>query len=99
MLHEFESLLFACPNEVAAVMCRPDGGAKLQEVREQFATPEEINEGAETHPSKRILNFFPDYRKRVHGPLATGRAGLETLRAECPHFDGWVSGLEAVGDE
>jgi hypothetical protein len=57
-------------------------------------TPEEINEGATTAPSKRIQAIFPTYQKKVHGPLTVQRIGLDRIRAGCPHFDAWVRLLE-----
>lgn len=58
-----------------------------------FATPEEINEGADTHPAARILKHAPGYRKPLHGPLIANRIGLATIRSRCPHFDQWLTNL------
>ena len=44
--------------------------------------------------SRRIEGLFPEYRKRLHGPLVAGRIGLPVLRRECPHFHRWVCHLE-----
>ena len=88
-LHEFEGLLFSAPEEISNAF----GGMKksiLQSIRNQFSTPEEINQGEETHPSKRLLKLFPEYRKLVYGSLIAGRTGLERIRSVCPHFDEWI---------
>ena len=35
------------------------------------------------------------YEKPLLGAVAALEIGLETMRAECPHFDCWVSRLES----
>jgi len=97
MLHEFEALLFVSPPDLAEAMNAPASLSDLEEIRDDFPTPEDINEGEDTHPSRRISKVFPQYQKRLHGPLVTGRVGLDALREECPHFAQWVSLLESVG--
>jgi len=97
-LHEFEALLFVAPSELGGVV--RGGNALLRELERVtvgFSSPEEINDGRETHPSARVTDLAPTYRKALHGPLAAGRIGLEKMRQSCPHFDGWVSRLEALG--
>lgn len=39
----------------------------------------------------------PGYRKVFMGPLAIEEIGLEVIRSHCPHFDGWLRRLEALG--
>ena len=67
--------------------------AKLAAIREQFSSPEEINDGDETAPSKRIETLLPDFVKPVSGVLIANKIGLPKLRAECAHFDRWVARL------
>ena len=43
--------------------------------------PEEVNDGPETAPSKRLLASVPGYRKTLHGVFACELAGLPALRA------------------
>jgi hypothetical protein len=38
----------------------------------------------------------PSYEKPLLGALAALEIGLEKIRAECPHFDGWVRRLESL---
>jgi hypothetical protein len=59
-------------------------------------SPEEINDGPETHPSKRLAGLFPTYRKPLDGPQIAGRIGLPAIRAACKHFDAWLAKLEAL---
>lgn len=97
-LHEFEALLFA---DVAAFETL--GGVSLQdmdalrEIRAQFASPEQINDGIESSPSKRIEHVLGRYRKSLDGPGIAARIGLAGIRTECPRFDAWVARLEALG--
>lgn len=83
-LHEFEALLFS---RTEAFLSVPDACAssvaKLQDVRIRFPSPEQINDGKETAPSKRILKCLPRYRKEVHGPRIARRIGLTAIRTEC----------------
>ncbi len=99
-LHEFEALLLADPECFA---CRFDGATKsierLQSLVTEFDSPEQINDGQETAPSKRIIAEFPEYTelKRTDGPSLAGLIGLTSLRNKCPHFDYWLKRLEQLG--
>ncbi|MCX6924116.1 MAG: DUF4276 family protein [Verrucomicrobia bacterium] len=94
-LHEFETWLFASPTELRRVMTEPQKQPQFEAIRAGVGTPEEINERPQFAPSKRIETIFPAYKKTLHGPTTAGRIGLERIRAECPHFDGWIKRLEA----
>jgi len=93
-VHEYESLLFVRP-ECFADWASDDVVRELVATR-QMADPEDINDSPHTAPSKRILAIMPSYQKPVHGPLIACDIGLDALRANCPHFDGWLSRLEAL---
>lgn len=95
-LHEFEALLFSEPAEFDSQFPGRRGGQLVAKIRNEFGSPEEIDEGAETHPAKRLLKLFPDYHKATVGPILAGRIGLEKMRAQCPHFNSWVTKLERV---
>ena len=99
MIHEFEALLFSSPGVLAEVMNSPSAQASLQGIRGAFLTPEDIDDNPQTTPAARVLNLFPGYRKRLHGPITTRRIGLETIRGECAHFNEWVTKLERVGSK
>lgn len=95
-LHEFEALLLAAPEEIEqAVAVGPVAGSLADEVA-GFPSPEEVNDGPDTHPAARIARYFPDYGKVRHGPIVAERIGLAAIRARCPHFDGWLRRLEAL---
>lgn len=97
-LHEFEGLLFSRPETFQAVSgARRTSVAELRGVRSGFASPELINDGKHTAPSKRIQRALPRYRKEVHGPRLASRIGLAAIRLECERFDAWLSRLEELG--
>jgi len=93
-LHEFEALLLADPGEIGTSLSGQT--SRLEEEVSGFRSPEEIDEGPETHPAARIVRLLPSYRKAVHGPLAAARIGLKSMRQRCPHFDNWVTRLERL---
>lgn len=95
MLHEFETFLFVDLTTICGVLNSP-GGIRTSENWDRFSSPEEINEGAQTHPSARILQQFSGYRKPLHGILAIERIGLLRIRQQCPHFDEWNKNTEAL---
>ena len=95
-MHEFEALLFSNPDRFAQEIQRVDLSAKFRAIREEFQTPEDINDSPETAPSKRIENLFPRYEKPLFGVLAVVGIGLPAIRLECPHFNDWLNRLEAL---
>lgn len=95
-LHEFEALVLVDPARCQTAFTDKGIVKQLAQVCEGVASPEEINEGLTTAPSKRILKIFPAYQKTLHGPLATEELGLDALRSACPHFNEWVSRLESL---
>jgi len=95
MLHEFETMLFSnIERVVEAFNNRETCLDKMKSVLAEFHNIEEINEGGDTHPSSRILKIFNDYQKALHGPLITGRIGIDRIRAACRHFDEWLGLME-----
>jgi hypothetical protein len=97
--HEFEALVLAALDALAELL---DGRADLAGITSlrtllQTAAPEDIDDGKDSAPAKRLEAAIPAYRKTVHGPLALGHAGLPKLRSKCPRFDAWVHRLESFG--
>lgn len=99
-LHEFEGLLFSDVNAIDAILKihHPTSSplTTLQQLRDQFSSPEEINEGEATAPSKRLKALYPSYDKAGSGSRIAQRIGLENLRKNCRHFDEWLKKLEAL---
>lgn len=94
MMHEFEGLLFSDTSKFGTGIGRPDLSPHFQAIRDQFTTPEEINDSPQTAPSKRILDLLPGYEKPLMGSLAILEIGLDAIRQECPLFRGWMERLE-----
>lgn len=99
VMHEFEGLLFSDPSRFAQGIGRPDLTFTFQEIRDQFETPEEINDSPITAPSKRIEDIVPGYEKPLMGTLAVREIGFEAILRECPHFRDWINRLEQMGTE
>lgn len=101
-LHEFEALLFADPAKLDWEYLEHDKQiAKLVKVANEFDSPELINQGAETAPSKRIIAQIPEYehQKASVGPMVAEKIGLDEMRKKCPHFREWIGRLEALGTD
>lgn len=95
-LHEFEALLLTAPETIGSVLPGNPFVDRLAEEVAGFRSPEEVDDGPETHPAARIVRLAPLYRKTVHGPLAAERIGLSAIRRSCPHFNEWVTWLEGL---
>jgi hypothetical protein len=95
VMHEFEGLLFSDCSAFSRGIGRTDLEISLREIREDFATPEDINDSPLTAPSRRVETLVPGYEKPLLGVLAVLEIGLSRIREECPHFDGWLKQLES----
>ena len=94
MMHEFESLFFSDCERFGKGIDRPDLTSAFQEIRNHFASPEEINDSPMTAPSKRVEALVAGYEKPLLGTLAILEIGLDAIRRECPHFNDWLTLLE-----
>jgi hypothetical protein len=98
-LHEFEAYLFSQPEQFRPYYPTADGPiAALKAIAEQYPTPELIDDGRQTAPSKRIVAELPDYEdaKTVVGTQVAEAIGLDVIRQKCPHFNSWLFKLEAL---
>ena len=98
-MHEFEALLFSSPLKLAESLGDKKLSSIFQTIRNEFSTPEEIDDNYETCPSRRIEGVFEGFKKTINGITAAGRIGLETIRQECPHFNEWITKLENLGNQ
>lgn len=92
-MYEFEGLLFSSPEKFAQGIDRLDIVHKLKDVRNQFETPEHINNSQHTAPSKRIKQLVKGYQKPLYGVIGALEIGLPTMRQECPIFNTWLNYL------
>lgn len=95
-LHEYEALLFSDPNAFANNIGQPHLAARFHQIRQPFATPEDINNNPNTAPSKQVRGAYPAYRKVLDGLLAAKSVGINSMRHECTHFREWIESLEAL---
>jgi hypothetical protein len=96
MVHEFEGIAYSSPTTTARVLLSPDLAGRLQAERDQFASAEDVNDGHETHPSKRLKNHFPQYQKAAFGPAIASAIGIAQICQDCPHFHEWLQVLEQL---
>lgn len=96
--YEFEGLLFSDVTALSTVEPNWAGYlGKLAKIRVSADTPEHINDGYETKPSKRLESLLrPTYRKTTHGPRAAENISLEVMEKECRHFKSWMDALRAL---
>ncbi len=99
-LYEFETILLCDPSHLALVYEKADAGiAALVAAVAEATSPELVNDGPTTAPSKRIVAGFPQYthQKTTVGVELAACVGLVRTRSLCPHFDAWLRILEALG--
>ncbi len=98
-LHEYEAYLFT---DISVLSHYYEGRTreveKLEQSVDSFKSPEMIDDGFHTAPSKRIIDCLPRYSsdKSTVGVQAAARIGLPQIRRKCPHFASWVERLEGL---
>ncbi len=95
-LHEFEALILSDPQKLDTQF--PDHGSEIRRLVEtaaRFESPELVDDGPTTAPSKRISAAIPEYAKRKAsaGPIVAEKIGLPVLRSRCRHFRRWLQRL------
>lgn len=98
LMHEFEGLLFTNPAAIVDVTRARSSLPGLTSVATAFSTPEDINTGRETAPSKRLAKLGANYGKIAHGARIAAHIGITAIRMACPHFDLWLSKLERLNE-
>ena len=99
-LHEFEGYLFVDVSRFSEFFDNSRRGiVALRKVADSVPSPELVDDGQHTAPSKRISAQFPVYEKlkTTVGPQMAGDIGLAAIRSKCPHFDEWMCRLEGLG--
>ena len=101
-MHEFEAYLYTEVGRFKEFFDNAGNGVReLQTVANSASSPELIDDGQHTAPSKRITAQFPTYErlKATVGPQMAKLIGLQKIRATCPHFDAWIRRLEQLENE
>jgi Domain of unknown function (DUF4276) len=98
-MYEFEGLLFSDCFGLAVAISQRQMYRQLQDIRDEFLSPEDINDSYITAPSKRLRNMYPGYDKPIHGSLASLEIGIDTIRQECQLFDRWLQQLEGLSTQ
>lgn len=99
-LHEFEAMLLAEPHAIAGYFpVRAKQVGSLVAIAANLQSPELVDDGENTAPSKQIGRIIPDYveQKNIAGPIIAEAIGLPTIRKKCPHFDAWLGRIEQLG--
>lgn len=92
-LHEFEAMLFTDITKLKEAYFEYDLTA-LEECIKVQSNPELINNGEETAPSKRILNYIDCFDKANVGVDVLGKMGIENIAEKCRHFSEWMNRIE-----
>ena len=97
-LHEFEALLLSDPQKLDSQFDNSTGIRRLVNMVASFDSPELINDGNDTAPSKRIIGEIPEYErmKPSAAPIVAEKIGLPTLQLKCKHFGEWLCRLETL---
>ena len=97
-LHEFEAWVFAVPDYAANHFGLPSLAEQLATTATAAGGPEAVNNIRETCPSRRLMaalnQHHRPYGKVQDGPNILRKAGLEPIRAACPHFADWLAWME-----
>lgn len=95
--YEFEALVFSDPAQFGQFQPAWERATgRLEAARRGASSPEHVNDGPGTHPSARLQQQLPGYRKVQHGVAVARRIGLDRIRAECRHFGAWLARIEAL---
>jgi len=96
-LHEFEALILSQPQAFVDLFENVQKPTQLLKSDcDKFDSPEDIDEGHETHPKARIKQHIPTYREVIDGPMLAKKIGLTVIRRRCKHFDAWLTTLEQL---
>ncbi len=95
-MHEIEAYMFSDCSTFSQAVGKLGLNFSLQRMRNEFQSPEHINDSEISAPKKRIQALFPEYQETIHGSKALQEIGLDVIRQECPIFNGWISRLETL---
>lgn len=94
-LHEFEALLFSNVEVFRKNFESHEINREaLSLIMNKYASPEDINDGWDTAPSKRLIKWVQGYSKVVYGACLATEIGIDKLKGKCPRFAEWIRKLE-----
>lgn len=100
-IHEFEALLFS--SNVGFEKYYNKRSRFIKSINDIISNnnPEEINDGIDTAPSKRLNNLFlkelnERYKKTYHGILIAKEINMDDYLSRCPHFCDWIERIKSV---
>ena len=93
--HEFEALLFSSMDGFEYLIDDESQLEKIKEIVGNYPNPEDINGGASTAPSKRLLDIF-NYNKAADSVDMLEINGLDVILTKCPRFAAWFSRLAEI---
>ena len=91
-LHEIEALIFSSAKGFNELFDKEEADMKvLNDIVSDFPNPEDIDNGPNTAPSKRLIKAIPGYDKVLYGIGMLQIIGIETILSKCPHFKEWIN--------
>lgn len=93
-LHEIEALIFSSNKGFYEFFDKSEADIEtLNDIILEFPNPEDIDNGPNTAPSKRLKKAIPGYDKVLYGIGMLQVIGMETILSKCPHFKEWIDKL------
>jgi hypothetical protein len=95
-LHEFEGLLFNDLKIFTGNFTEDEfvDFNDFEDIFKQFPNPEDINDGVNSAPSKRLLHHIKGYNKTVYGAILAAEIGITRIKEKCPRFNHWLEKIE-----
>ena len=96
-LCEFEAILFSDPAQFSRI--DPKAKCKVEEIREQYPNPEDINSSYAHCPSRRLESIIEGYSKIIDSRILYSHLDLDKVREQCPHFNQWMTRICALKEK
>lgn len=93
--YEFEALLFSGMEGFEYLIDDEESLAQIKSINNKYPNPEDINGGAETSPSKRLMKIF-DYHKVGDSEDIIELLGFDRIYNKCPRFAQWYDSLTSA---
>lgn len=94
-LHEIEALTFASDKGFKELFDDNEIDlSQIEQIIKDYPNPEDIDNGPDTAPSKRLKRAIPGYDKVLYGIGLIEVIGMEQILAKCPHFKEWIDKIE-----